>query len=132
MVVEERDTLRRRNLLDDEVGLVGARGVAPSSLTQVRWSGSCANGRLRQGRGAHDRHRSSIHGLMDPTVDAMLTVYAAALRRHQQHLEDGCDRGAWHVLACPWGSEIPIRARTVPVRSADAVSPLPRRAHSRA
>jgi hypothetical protein len=38
-------------------------------------------------------------GLMDPTVDAMLIVYAAALRRHQQHLEDGCDRGAWHVLA---------------------------------
>ena len=37
---------------------------------------------------------------MDPTIDAMLVVYAAALRRHQQHLEDGCDRGAWHVLAC--------------------------------
>jgi len=37
---------------------------------------------------------------MDPTVDAMLTVYAAGLRRHQQHLEDGCDRSAWHVLAC--------------------------------
>ena len=36
---------------------------------------------------------------MDPTIDAMLIVYAAALRRHQQHLEDGCDRGAWHVLA---------------------------------
>jgi hypothetical protein len=40
------------------------------------------------------------HGLMDPTVDAMLIVYATALRRHQQHLDDGCDRGAWHVLAC--------------------------------
>ena len=37
---------------------------------------------------------------MDPTIDAMLTVYAAALRRHQQHLEDACDRRAWHVLAC--------------------------------
>jgi hypothetical protein len=37
---------------------------------------------------------------MDPTVDAMLVVYAAALRRHQQHVEDGCDRRAWHVLAC--------------------------------
>jgi hypothetical protein len=37
---------------------------------------------------------------MDPTVDAMLIVYAAALRRHQQHLEDACDRRAWHVLAC--------------------------------
>jgi hypothetical protein len=37
---------------------------------------------------------------MDPTVEAMLVVYAAALRRHQHHLEDGCDRGAWHVLAC--------------------------------
>ena len=36
---------------------------------------------------------------MDPTVEAMLVVYAAALRRHRQHLEDGCDRGAWHVLA---------------------------------
>ena len=36
---------------------------------------------------------------MDPTVDAMLTVYAAALRRHQQHFEDACDRRAWHVLA---------------------------------
>ena len=38
-------------------------------------------------------------GLMDPTVDAMLTVYAAALGWHRQHLEDGCDRRAWHVLA---------------------------------
>jgi hypothetical protein len=38
-------------------------------------------------------------GLMDPTVDAMLIVYAAALGRHRQHLEYGCDRGAWHVLA---------------------------------
>ena len=37
---------------------------------------------------------------MDPTIDAMLIVYAAALRRHQQHLEDGCDRHGWHVLAC--------------------------------
>jgi hypothetical protein len=36
---------------------------------------------------------------MDPTIDAMLTVYAAALERHRHHLEDGCDRGAWHVLA---------------------------------
>jgi hypothetical protein len=36
---------------------------------------------------------------MDPTVDAMLVVYAAALGRHRQHLEDGCDRHAWHVLA---------------------------------
>jgi hypothetical protein len=36
---------------------------------------------------------------MHPTIDAMLRVYAAALRRHQQHLGDGRDRGAWHVLA---------------------------------
>ena len=36
---------------------------------------------------------------MGPTVDAMLTVYTAALRRHQQHLDDGCDRRAWHALA---------------------------------
>jgi hypothetical protein len=36
--------------------------------------------------------------MMDPTIDEMLIVYAAALRRHQHHLEDGCDRGAWHVL----------------------------------
>ena len=36
---------------------------------------------------------------MDPTIDAMLIVYAAALRRHQQHLEDGCDRHRWHILA---------------------------------
>ena len=36
---------------------------------------------------------------MDPTIDEMLIVYAAALRRHQQHLEDGCDQRAWHVLA---------------------------------
>jgi hypothetical protein len=36
---------------------------------------------------------------MDPTIDAMLVVYAAALRRHRQHLEDCCDRHAWHVLA---------------------------------
>ena len=37
---------------------------------------------------------------MDPTVDAMLIVYAAALRRHRQHIEDRCDRRAWHELAC--------------------------------
>ena len=36
---------------------------------------------------------------MDPTIDAMLIVYAAALRRHQQHLEDGCDRHGAHILA---------------------------------
>ena len=36
---------------------------------------------------------------MDPTIDEMLIVYAAALRRHQQHLEDGCDQHRWHVLA---------------------------------
>jgi hypothetical protein len=35
---------------------------------------------------------------MDPTIDAMLIVYAAALRRHQQHLEAGCDRHGSHVL----------------------------------
>jgi len=65
----------------------------------ARWSETCAVGRLRPRLGAHDRHGRESHGLMDPTVDAMLTVYAAALRRHQQHLEDGCDRSAWHVLA---------------------------------
>ena len=36
---------------------------------------------------------------MDPTIDAMLIVYAAPLRRHQQHLEDGCDRHGSHLLA---------------------------------
>jgi hypothetical protein len=40
-----------------------------------------------------------VDSLMDPTIDAMLIVYAAALQRHRHHLEDGCDRGAWHVLA---------------------------------
>src|SRR5450759_5820033 len=99
MVVEERDTLRRRNLLDDEVGLVGARGIAPSCLTQARRCGSYVIGRLQRGRGARDRHERRRHNLMGPTVDAMLTVYTAALRRHQQHLDDGCDRRAWHVLA---------------------------------
>ena len=29
----------------------------------------------------------------------MVIVYAAALRRHQQYLEAGCDRHGWHVLA---------------------------------
>jgi hypothetical protein len=33
--------------------------------------------------------------------------------------------------AMAWGSETPIRARTVPVRSADAVPPLPRRPRPR-
>lgn len=37
---------------------------------------------------------------MDSTIEAMLTVYAAALRRHRQHIEDRCDRRAWHELAC--------------------------------
>ena len=36
---------------------------------------------------------------MDPTIDEMLPVYAAALRWHRQHIDDGCDRRAWHVLA---------------------------------
>ena len=36
---------------------------------------------------------------MDPTLDEMLRVYADALQRHGQHIEDGCDRRAWHVLA---------------------------------
>lgn len=36
---------------------------------------------------------------MDLTIDPMLAVYAAALRRHRQHLEDGCDRKAWHEQA---------------------------------
>ena len=36
---------------------------------------------------------------MDPTIDEMLIVSAAALRRHQQHLEDGYDQHRWHVLA---------------------------------
>jgi hypothetical protein len=39
------------------------------------------------------------HDLMDPTIYEMLIVYAAALPRHQQHLDEGCDRRAWHVLA---------------------------------
>jgi hypothetical protein len=54
----------------------------------------------RQGRddGAV-RLLGEVDPLMDPTIDAMLIVYAAALRRHQQHLEDACDRHAWHVLA---------------------------------
>ena len=47
-----------------------------------------------------DAHGHARHGLMDPPIDAMLLVYAAALRRHQQHLDDGCDRIAWHTLAC--------------------------------
>ena len=37
---------------------------------------------------------------MGSPIDAMLLVYAAALRRHRQHIEDRCDRRAWHVLAC--------------------------------
>ena len=35
---------------------------------------------------------------MDP-LDEMITEYARALRRHQQHIEDCCDRREWHVLA---------------------------------
>jgi hypothetical protein len=36
---------------------------------------------------------------MDPTIEEMLQVYAAALRRHRQHIEDRCDKRAWHTLA---------------------------------
>jgi hypothetical protein len=36
---------------------------------------------------------------MDEPIDEMLIVYAAALRRHRQHIEDRCDRRAWHELA---------------------------------
>jgi hypothetical protein len=47
----------------------------------------------------------------------------SGLGRHEDH------RIAWCGFTgrTPWGSETPIRARTVPVRSADVVSPLPRR-----
>jgi hypothetical protein len=45
--------------------------------------------------GASNRHGRWRHDVMDPTIDEMLIVYAAALRRHQQHLEDGCDRRGW-------------------------------------
>jgi hypothetical protein len=37
---------------------------------------------------------------MDEPIDTMLTVYAAALRRHRQHIEDRCDRHGRHGLAC--------------------------------
>jgi hypothetical protein len=36
---------------------------------------------------------------MDEPIEVMLQVYAAALRRHRQHIEDRCDRRAWHLLA---------------------------------
>ncbi|HXR26763.1 MAG TPA: hypothetical protein VN771_02775 [Candidatus Baltobacteraceae bacterium] len=36
---------------------------------------------------------------MDEPIEEMLRAYAAAMLRHQQHLEDRCDRRAWHVLA---------------------------------
>jgi hypothetical protein len=36
---------------------------------------------------------------MEEPIEEMLRVYAAAMLRHQQHLEDRCDRRAWHVLA---------------------------------
>jgi hypothetical protein len=43
---------------------------------------------------------------MDPTIDAMLVVYAATLKRHQQHLDDGCDRRAWHGRPLPWNPNV--------------------------
>jgi hypothetical protein len=36
---------------------------------------------------------------MDPTVNAMLTVYTAAHRRHRQPIEESCDRRTWHEQA---------------------------------
>jgi len=35
---------------------------------------------------------------MDP-LDEMISQYAKALRRHQQHIEDSCERWAWHEIA---------------------------------
>ena len=37
---------------------------------------------------------------MDEPIEDMLQVYAAAILRHRQHIDDGCDKRAWHVLAC--------------------------------
>ena len=36
---------------------------------------------------------------MDQPIEEMLRVHAAAMLRHQQHLEDRCDKRAWRVLA---------------------------------
>ena len=36
---------------------------------------------------------------MDEPIEEMLCVHAAAMLRHQQHLEDRCDKRAWRVLA---------------------------------
>jgi hypothetical protein len=48
------------------------------------------------------RPAASSRVVVGPVVElvtqALVRVYAAALR-HQQHLEDGCDRSAWDVLA---------------------------------
>jgi hypothetical protein len=38
---------------------------------------------------------------MDPTIEQMLTVYAASLRRRRQDLEDRCGR---HPRSSPVGS----------------------------
>jgi hypothetical protein len=36
---------------------------------------------------------------MDEPIEEMLRVYAPAMLRHQQHLEDRGDKRAWRVLA---------------------------------
>jgi hypothetical protein len=51
--------------------LVGARGFAPSCLTQARWSGSCATGSSSQQPEPHDRHPRrhrgwGFNGALDP------------------------------------------------------------------
>jgi len=48
----------------------------------------------RAGYGAEPTPQPTLMPSSTPTG-----TLAAALRRHQQHVEDGCDRGAWHVLA---------------------------------
>jgi len=73
-------------------------------------------------------------GRRDTQASESLDPVAQALPGDARIREEGgmsVDKAGLQSCPCPWGSETPIRARTTPVRSADAVPPLPRRPRPR-
>ena len=63
-----------------------------TGMDEHDWTADCP----REGRaGVVVGHIAEDHLI----IGEIVRIYAAALERHQQHLEDACDRRAWHVLA---------------------------------
>jgi hypothetical protein len=130
-------------------GVLGTASVAPSSAS--------SRSSLRSSRASwpprSQVQANPISGAPRQPVSAECLVQPRAARHQDEldHHEMGAEepgqpagrreRPAGHAQLreatvacpreCPWGSETPIRARTTPARSADAIPPLPRRRRPR-